>query len=90
MPYFGHGATPKNWALSEVSVNQKKVKGVPPADAATELAISGAKEYWPKWDRDMPIIVLTKSGSVWTGIVTKDGIRPINVRYDKASGFRLA
>ena len=90
VPYYGVGATPRNWALSEVSVNQKKATGVPRTDAATEQAIRAAKMQWPKWERDMPLLVLTASGAAWTGTVTKDGAAAIKVHYSSVTGFQLS
>ena len=90
VPYYGDGATPRNWALSEVSISQKKAIDVPPTDSETERAISASKERWSKWERDIPLLILTKSGAGWKGTLTKDGTAAINVRYDNESGFRLS
>ena len=90
VPYYGHAATFRNWALSEVSVNQNKATGVLPVDAATESTILAAKEQWPKWERAMPLLVLAPTGATWTGAVTKDGTTAINARYCREAGFRLA
>ena len=89
VPYYGGGATPRNWALSEVSLNQKKAKGVLPLDVATEKAILAAKEQWPQWERGIPLLLLTASGSSWTGTVTKDGATAINADYGIKTGLRL-
>lgn len=88
VPYFGDGPSVRNWALSEVSVNKTKADDVAPMDAATKTAIFAAKEQWPKWERDMPLLILVPSGDAWMGAVSKDG-NAINARYSPETGFRL-
>ena len=90
VPYYGDGDTPRNWALSEVSVNQNKANNVLQADSATQQAISTAKEQWPKWERVIPLLVLTRSVAVWTGTVTKDGTTAIDAHYCSETGFWLS
>jgi CRISPR-associated endonuclease/helicase Cas3 len=89
VPYYGDCPTIRNWALSEVSVSQKKAIGVLPSGSVTERAICAAKVPWPKWERDMPLLVLTASGRDWAGTVTKDGTTAIEAHYNKVTGFRL-
>jgi CRISPR-associated endonuclease/helicase Cas3 len=89
VPYFGSSATSRNWALSEVSVKKKNAKGALPLDAATERAILAAKDQWPKWERDMPLLLLTASGTAWTGTVIKDDATAIKADYSIKTGLRL-
>ena len=89
MPYFGDAPSQRNWALSEVSVSQSKAVGVLKPDGTTSRAICSAKERWPKWEQDMPLLILTAVSSGWIGTVTKDNTTPIKIQYDERSGFRL-
>ena len=52
--------------------------------------MSAAKEQWPKWERVIPLLVLTRSVLGWTGTVTKDGRTAIDVHYCCETGFRLS
>ena len=78
-----------SWALSEVSIAQYRANGVLEADSTTAALIERAKASWSKWEREQPLLLLSPSGSKWTGIVTKDGVTALRVEYDKKIGFRL-
>ncbi len=89
VPYCGDHSSPKNWALSEVSISRKKATGVPSADMETERSISLAKQTWPNWEQAMPLLVLEREARGWSGSVTNGAESVFAIRYDNKTGFRL-
>ena len=78
------------WALSEVSVNRNRATGLPAPSGAREKLMEAAKVDWPKWEQDMPLLVLEPAeGSVWRGTVVKLGEGEKTVLYDRHVGLRL-
>jgi CRISPR-associated endonuclease/helicase Cas3 len=59
----------RSWALSEVSISQRKATGVPTPDAATEAMIARAKADWPEWEQEQPLLVLRGAGGRFIGSV---------------------
>lgn len=79
----------RDWALSEVSLSQRKATGVPAGDAAHEKLIAEAKALWPDWEREQPLLVLEADGEAWQGAISaKDGSIK-SVHYHVESGLRV-
>lgn len=79
------------WALSECAVGNRLATGVP--EAADKLAdeISVAKEAWPKWEREEPLLLLELgAGGVWRGRVLDKDNAECEVLYDATLGWRMA
>lgn len=77
------------WALSEVSLSRRRADGVPDGDAAHARLVAAAKETWPKWERECPLLVLEPDGEAWRGYVSKDGQGAQPVLYDASVGLRV-
>jgi hypothetical protein len=77
------------WALSEVSVIQRRASGVPQPDRERAELIKAAKSEWSMWEQDHPLLVLEPDGDHWCGVVTKEGEGQNKVIYDRPSGLRL-
>jgi CRISPR-associated endonuclease/helicase Cas3 len=76
------------WALSEVSLSRRRADGVPNRDEAHARRVAAAKERWPKWERERPLLVLEPDGEAWRGCATKDGIE-ILAEYHSRLGLNL-
>lgn len=90
-PWYQDENPARAWALSEVSIARRKADGVPQSEpgSATAAAIKRAKEQWPEWERDLPLIVLEpESDGTWRGLVTADSEERV-VRYDREFGLRI-
>ncbi len=76
------------WALSEVSIQERRASGVPaPAGDMTRM-VQAAKADWGKWEQDMPLLLLEPDGASWQGrVTTKEGER--KAQYDTRLGFRV-
>ncbi|MDZ4791848.1 MAG: CRISPR-associated helicase Cas3' [Hyphomicrobiales bacterium] len=76
------------WALSEVSIQQRRASGVPSAVGALMQLVIAAKADWGKWEQDIPLLVLEENGATWQGRVTsKEGER--TAHYDIGLGLRI-
>lgn len=76
------------WALSEVSIQTRRAKGVPAPAKALAPMIEAAKSSWGKWEKDMPLLVLERDGPSWRGRVAGEkGER--DAFYDERLGFRV-
>ena len=91
--YSGEGGetnSARNWALSEVGLNQKKASGVPSPWGARSKSIEDAKKRWPEWERDMPLLLLERAGEEsWKGIVIDISNKEKNVIYRSSEGLCL-
>jgi CRISPR-associated endonuclease/helicase Cas3 len=83
-----------SWALSEVSIAQKKADSVPAPTGRHTAMVAAAQAGWSPWQRDdQPLLVLERDGDGWRGTAAKTGAkigdsdRP--VRYDNRLGFRI-
>jgi CRISPR-associated endonuclease/helicase Cas3 len=73
VPWYPDSSPSHAWALSEVSLSRRRADGVPEGDAAHARLVAAAKEAWPKWEQERPVLVLDRDGDAWRGRVTKDG-----------------
>ena len=89
VPWYPDSSPDHAWALSEVSVSRRRADGVPDADAAHMRMVAAAKEKWPEWERERPLLVLAPDGDVWRGCVSKDGQADHQVLYDPVIGLRI-
>ena len=88
VPWYPDESVMGAWALSEVSIVRRKADGVPRADKSTAAMIATAKAGWPKWEQDMPMLVLEPDGDTWRGQVALDG-EARTVLYDTVRGLRF-
>lgn len=90
VPWYPDEQPMRAWALSEVSLARRKADGVPQLDRATAKAIAAVKQTWPKWEREMPVLILELVGDeVWRGEVTVAS-KAAGVLYDRKWGLRFA
>ena len=86
----GEADSARNWALSEVSLNQKKASGVPAPFGARATMINEAKARWPVWEREMPLLLLQEGAEgAWRGVVTRLGETEQNVLYRRDIGLSI-
>jgi CRISPR-associated endonuclease/helicase Cas3 len=79
----------RSWALSEVSIAERRAAGVP--DPSRDLAplVATAKASWPEWEREQqPLLVLVRDGDRWTGATRRTDGQVTPVLYDRHLGFR--
>lgn len=77
------------WALSEVSIQQRRASGVPAPAVDLARMVQAAKSDWSKWEQDTPLLLLEPYGSSWRGRVTASGVERVAL-YDKRFGLRIA
>ena len=87
----GEANSARNWALSEVSLNQKKASGVPEPVGRRARMIKGAKASWPAWEREMPLLLLQEGPEgEWRGsVVDRTGKEGIAI-YRSSEGLSLS
>ena len=88
------GSLARAWALSECAVRQTKASGVPPVTGSIAREIAVAKEAWPAWEQNEPLLLLEParddpSGNHWRGRVVDKDNREREVLYDNQVGFRI-
>jgi CRISPR-associated endonuclease/helicase Cas3 len=90
VPWYADDVPARAWALSEVSLARRMADGVPKPDRATAKMIAEATSLWPKWEREIPVLILTSADDdIWQGVVSLEGVLK-NVLYDRRWGLRLA
>ncbi len=77
------------WALSEVSIQQGRARGVPKISGARAKLIEAAKSSWGQWERDIPLLLLEPDGMSWSGSVVAGEAERV-AHYDTGLGFRIA
>jgi CRISPR-associated endonuclease/helicase Cas3 len=89
VPNYRDETLRRAWALSEVSLNRKKAKGVPIPKGELAKQIAAAKATWPEWEQDQPLLLLDRDGDSWRAVVVdKDDVEK-PVTYDKRIGLRI-
>jgi CRISPR-associated endonuclease/helicase Cas3 len=89
MPWYPDGSLARAWALSEVSLSRRRADGVPTSDPAREKLMAQVKTSWPKWEHDIPLLVLEPDGDMWRADV-KLGATIVPVVYDTKTGLRFS
>lgn len=89
VPWYPDEKLERSWALSEVSLSQRKANGVPAPDKKQARHVQEAKDRWPEWERDMPLLVLEPDGVAWRGLVASSNSVQTAI-YDRRIGLRLA
>lgn len=89
------GSLARAWALSECAVRQTKASGVPPVTGSLAREIAAAKEAWPAWEQDEPLLLLEPArddpgGNLWHGRVVDKDNREREVLYDDRMGLRIS
>ncbi len=79
----------RSWALSEVSLSQRKAVGVPEPDGARAKLIAHAKADWPEWEQEQSLLVVEQQGDAWSGIVVDKKLQALNVDYSTTLGLRI-
>jgi len=79
----------RSWALSEVSINQRKATGIPSPTGELASIIDRAKTAWPEWEHDQPLLVLSENGGRQEGIVLAGDKSTQMVVYDPQLGLRI-
>jgi CRISPR-associated endonuclease/helicase Cas3 len=87
-PWCQADSSARAWSLSEVQVGNWLATGVPAPEGALAQAVAQAQAGWSRWDREIPILALSRDGSGWHGSVLK-GTAPRSVRYGSQTGLRF-
>jgi CRISPR-associated endonuclease/helicase Cas3 len=82
-PWFEDAKIERAWALSEISLQLRFVQDAPAAPDLLSLRAS-----WPKFDQDVPVLVLRFVEGNWiTEGLDKSG-KPISLRYRSETGLQ--
>jgi CRISPR-associated endonuclease/helicase Cas3 len=85
VPWYPHDDARRAWALSEVSVRANRIAGAP-----EDAALTGAKQTWPAWDREIPVLLMQRYGlGQWAGIALDPHGNRHRVTYDSVCGLEL-
>jgi CRISPR-associated endonuclease/helicase Cas3 len=85
-PWYAAESPDLAWALSEVSLAAWRASNVPELSGALATAVATTKRGWGRWDREMPLLVLTAGGDAWEGrVITNQGERCM--QYDVRIGL---
>jgi CRISPR-associated endonuclease/helicase Cas3 len=79
----------RTWALSEVSLSQRKAVGVPDGNETTVELVRQVKEIWPEWEREQPLLLLEQNGGIWRGDVVDRASVTQTAVYHKAIGLQI-
>ena len=88
VPWYPDRSPNHAWALSEVSLSRRRADGVPAGNAVHERMVAAAKEAWPQWEQERPLVVLEPDGDAWRGYVSKDGTE-VAAEYHARLGLNL-
>lgn len=84
------GSVFRAWALSECAVNRVKASGVPEPRGTLAEEIVAAKEDWPIWQREEPLLLLDEGeGGVWRGRVLAQDKGEREVLYGATLGWHM-
>jgi CRISPR-associated endonuclease/helicase Cas3 len=77
------------WHLSEVSVRASRVADAV-NDAAAGRAVAALRAGWPRWEREIPVLVLRPVGDgTWRGRVVDSAGAQRDVIYSRTAGLRF-
>ncbi len=79
----------RSWALSEVSLSQRKAVGVLEPDATLAKLITLAKADWPEWEQDQPLLLVEKQNDTWCGQVIDRDKNNRSALYTPEIGLRI-
>jgi len=86
VPWYHDQDRRRAWALSEVSVRTARLAGAP-----EDAAVGDAKQDWPGWDRDIPVLLLRPDGSDrWASAGVDPRGKKRRVTYDASYGLVLS
>lgn len=86
VPFYADGDPAYAWALSEIALRRSIADGatVPPQLAP---ALERLRSSWPKWQQDIPILVMMPDGpGGWTTEAQQKKV-PVRLRYTRSTGF---
>jgi len=87
VPWCGDGdARLRDWALSEISLRAARVAG-PAPDEQVQGLVEAERQSWPRWDQEIPVLVLRRAGTGWEGAVLDQHQNRLAVGYDHAYGM---
>lgn len=87
VPWCGEGdGSVRDWALSEISLRAARVAG-PAPDAQAQGLVQAVRQSWPRWDQEIPVLVLRPAGAGWEGAVLDRQQNRLEVGYDSAYGL---
>jgi CRISPR-associated endonuclease/helicase Cas3 len=85
VPWCPHVDARRAWALSEVAVRASRLN-----DAVENAPVTVAKQGWPAWDREIPVLLMRPdTGGGWysEGVDPKGSRRPVT--YDATRGLMI-
>ena len=88
MPFYADSDPASAWALSEIALRKSLVDDVV---VSMELmpALTRLRAGWPKWQQDIPVLVMTPDGSGGETTICLRGVDPVHLRYLKSQGLFL-
>jgi CRISPR-associated endonuclease/helicase Cas3 len=81
-PWYYHEDLNRAWALSEISAPWRKMQ-----DAVTSPAVSALKQFWSRFDQDIPVLVLQQTAGVWHGEALGKDNKKVVVTYSFENGL---
>jgi len=83
VPWYSHDDLRRAWALSEVPIRANRLAGAP-----EDAAVNAAKQNWPAWDREVPVLLLRGEAlGQWHGVALDPHGKLQPVTYNASRGL---
>jgi CRISPR-associated endonuclease/helicase Cas3 len=77
----------KAWAMSEITLPLRRVKGLPEETGERAAALTTCKAGWSRWEQDVPVLILEPDEGGFVGnVIGADG-KPQHVAYNHGAGL---
>lgn len=89
VPFADDPDETRAWALSEVRVAERRMKGAFRVFPGFEAAAQTAKATWSRFDRDRLVLLplIPEADGIWSGTLATDDGRELALRYSQAEGL---
>ncbi len=86
-PWAEADAPWRAWALSEVNVRVGRIAAQDDSDPDLAAAVARAKQAWPEFEREVPLLGLRGEGAFWSGAAVNSAGNAVPIGYTQFSGL---
>lgn len=80
----------KAWPMSEVTLPMRRANALPAETGARQAALQALRAGWSRWEREIPVLILTPDEGGLVGEVIDQDKRKRHVTYSAAQGLIFA